>query len=185
VAEAIRERLIAPVDPESLCHEVVAMRKRLEDSRGKQDIKRGSGGQADIEFIVQFLQLKHAAQTPEILKTNVWEALDALRKAGLLSKTAHHELRASYDFQRSLESRLRMLHNRTAADLPEDAVDLLRLARGLHYDQGNPDEAVAALREDVNTFAQQTRSWFERLLRDEPDSGCDHDPKENAETRTS
>jgi glutamate-ammonia-ligase adenylyltransferase len=186
VADTIREQLCVPVDPELFCREAVTMRKRLEESRGKHDLKRGSGGQADIEFIVQFLQWIHATpQAPEVLKTNVWEALNSLRKAGILSKTAHHELRACYDFQRGLESRLRMLHNRSTVDLPEEAVDRLRLARGMHYDQPDPTEAVAALQRDILTFAQQTRSWFDRLLRVNQDSSQDHHPIENSETRTS
>jgi glutamate-ammonia-ligase adenylyltransferase len=185
VTDAIREQLCVPVDPELFRHEAVSMRKRLEESRGKRDLKRGSGGQADIEFIVQFLQWIHATpQAPEVLKTNVWDALNALWKAGILSKTAYQELRACYDFQRGLESRLRMLHNRSAADLPEEAVDRLRLARGLHYDQTDPAEAVAALQNDILTHAQQTRSWFDRLLRVEQGSSWNQKPNENAENRT-
>ena len=188
VTDAIREQLAAPVDGELFRHEALAMRKRLEASRGKRDIKRGLGGQADIEFIVQFLQWIHATpETPELLKTNVWDALDALRKAGFLCRTAHQELRASYDFQRGLEGRLRMLHNRNATDLPEDAGELLRLARGLHYNQANPDEAVQALNSDIIGFTQRTRAWFDRLLRvDQDQDATGRRPShENTETRTS
>ena len=39
------------------------MRRRLEASRGRHDLKRGFGGLADLEFIAQFLELALAARS--------------------------------------------------------------------------------------------------------------------------
>ena len=60
------------------------MRRKLEASRPRHHLKRGFGGVADIEFIVQYLQLVHAAQQPELLRPNLWDALDALRRHGII-----------------------------------------------------------------------------------------------------
>ncbi len=37
------------------------MRRKLEAARPRHDLKRGPGGLADLEFIVQYLLLVHAA----------------------------------------------------------------------------------------------------------------------------
>ncbi len=59
------------------------MRRKLEASRPRHDLKRGFGGLADLEFIVQYLQLVHAASHPEVLKPNFWDALSTLRRHGI------------------------------------------------------------------------------------------------------
>ena len=40
-----------------------AMRSKLEASRPRHDLKRGPGGLADLEFIVQYLLLVHAPRS--------------------------------------------------------------------------------------------------------------------------
>ncbi len=60
VAAAVERVLSLPVDRTELARAVVAMRRKLEDSRAPGDLKRGVGGLVDIEFIVQYLQLAHA-----------------------------------------------------------------------------------------------------------------------------
>ena len=47
VGDAIREILCAPVDPAEFAREVLAMRRRLEESHARNELKRGSGGLND------------------------------------------------------------------------------------------------------------------------------------------
>ena len=54
------------------------------ESRPPQRPETGIGGLADLEFIVQYLMLIHAANQPDLLRPNVWEALDALQRAAIL-----------------------------------------------------------------------------------------------------
>ncbi len=91
------------------------MRRKLEASHARTHLKRGFGGLADIEFLVQYLQLVHAAELPEILRPNLWDALDALRRVRLLDAEVHADLRDAYDFLRTVESRLRIVHNRSGS----------------------------------------------------------------------
>ena len=44
-----------------------------------QNLKRGPGGTVDIEFLVQMLQLQHAAEKPEVLVPGTLDAISALR----------------------------------------------------------------------------------------------------------
>src|SRR5206468_251299 len=89
--------------------EIRSMRERLEASRSERDLKRGFGGIVDVEFLVQLFQLKYAGSQPALRSANTWKALDALRTLGLLTADEHATLRASYDFLRGVESRLRIV----------------------------------------------------------------------------
>ncbi len=42
------------------------MRRKLEASRPRHDLKRGPGGLADLEFIVQYLLLVHAPRAARL-----------------------------------------------------------------------------------------------------------------------
>ena len=42
------------------------------------------GGIVDVEFVVQMFQLKYGRAQPRLRTKNTWEALDALRDAGVL-----------------------------------------------------------------------------------------------------
>ena len=163
VEAAIRPALSVSLDPADLAREVLAMRRKLEESRGPHDLKRGAGGLADIEFLVQYLQLVHADQ-PEVARPNLWEALDALLAAGHIDPEAHRDLREAYDFVRTVEGRLRIVHNRAAVDWPDSPEDLARLARRLNYDPQDLPDAVAAFRADASRFTTRTRALFEKYV---------------------
>src|ERR1700694_2585943 len=107
------------------------MRERMEASHGERDLKRGFGGIVDVEFLVQLFQLKYGRAVPAVRTPNTWAALESLRSTALLSKADHAILRASYDFLRLVESRLRIVHNRSLDELPEGKEDLEKLARRL------------------------------------------------------
>jgi glutamate-ammonia-ligase adenylyltransferase len=165
VSDAIRSLLSRPVDPEGLAREVLTMRRKLEGSRGPKDLKRGSGGLTDLEFIAQFLMLAHASRSSELLRTNLWDAFDALRAAGVLPAPVHQELVAAYDFLRTVEGRLRLIYNRPGADLPESPEDRLSLARRLNYGSTDAGEAVELFLRDAQRHALAARSAFESLVR--------------------
>ena len=82
VSETIRDVLCVPVDAPALAREVSLMRRKLEESFARNDLKRGAGGLTDIEFLVHYLQLVHAAAAPDVLRPNLWDALDVLRRVG-------------------------------------------------------------------------------------------------------
>jgi glutamate-ammonia-ligase adenylyltransferase len=69
--EAIRERVLRQRrDPLKLKQEVLEMRKKLHDAYPNKtelfDLKHDTGGMIDIEFLVQFLVLREAAQYPRL-----------------------------------------------------------------------------------------------------------------------
>ncbi|NQV86135.1 MAG: bifunctional [glutamate--ammonia ligase]-adenylyl-L-tyrosine phosphorylase/[glutamate--ammonia-ligase] adenylyltransferase [Woeseiaceae bacterium] len=111
--ERIRyETLSDRVHRDTLSDDVIAMRRRMRkelDSSNETlfDLKHGSGGIGDIEFLVQYMVLKEANSYPDIVfySDNIRQ-LDALIASGLLDTTAGKRLQ---DVYRSYRHRLHRL----------------------------------------------------------------------------
>ncbi|MFM9116201.1 MAG: bifunctional [glutamate--ammonia ligase]-adenylyl-L-tyrosine phosphorylase/[glutamate--ammonia-ligase] adenylyltransferase [Planctomycetota bacterium] len=148
---------IQPWQP-SYASNIRQVRKRLEESASKRNLKRAAGGMVDIEFIAQMLQLKHGAQKPQILVPGTIEALDALASAGIMSRSDAQSLADSYRFLRNIEARLRLMNTTARHDLPEEPLELNKLAFLLNVAGGE------WLRERCQEVMQQNRSQFDRFL---------------------
>jgi glutamate-ammonia-ligase adenylyltransferase len=137
---------------------ILSMRMRLESSRKVRDLKRGFGGLVDVEFLVQMLQLKYGRTQPGLRTPDTWQALAALRAAGLLSAEQEAALRSAYDFLLRVQSRLRIVHNRTLDEVPDAPDEIDKLARRLGFDSG--PRFLAQLEQHTT----QTRALFLQLL---------------------
>ncbi len=104
------------------------MRLKLEENATLRNIKRAAGGLMDIEFIVQMLQLKHAAAHPGILQPGLFEAIPALADAGLLARGDAEQLLESYRYLRGVEARLRLMNTTARHDLPASPLERDKLA---------------------------------------------------------
>jgi glutamate-ammonia-ligase adenylyltransferase len=144
--------------------EIQDMRERLEASRGERDVKRGFGGIVDVEFLVQLFQLKYGRALPALRTTNTRAALDAAHAAGLLSTEEHHQLRGAYDFLRLIQSRLRIVHNRSLDELPEGPEDLEKFARRLGWVPESGAGASARFLADLELHTSRTRQLFLMLM---------------------
>ncbi len=94
--------------PENFGEEIHYLRKRIERELAKEaeqrwNYKKGYGGLIEIEFTVQYLQLKWGKNLPQILHPNTLEALDELEAQQLLSTDFSRILREAYYFYRMLE----------------------------------------------------------------------------------
>ncbi len=147
--------------------EIMSMRGRVEASGSKRDLKRGFGGIIDIEFITQMFRLKYGRQVPALRQANTWLALDAMHKANLLNAEEHATLRSCYDFMRTVESRLRIFHNRSLDELPESAEDLEKLARRLGCEATPDQTAGQAFLRMLEVHTAQTRRLFNELFQRE------------------
>jgi len=98
---------------------------------GTRDIKTGPGGLRDVEFLVQGLQLRHAAEHPELVEGNTLRALARLQELGVLPEGEAAQLRADYIFLRRVEHCLQILEDRQIHAIPEDPAQLEALARRL------------------------------------------------------
>jgi glutamate-ammonia-ligase adenylyltransferase len=93
------------------------------------DVKTGLGGIRDIEFLVQGLQLLHAADTPGVLAGGTLAGLEALGGAGILPQDRAGQLAEDYLFLRRVEHFLQIHEDRQTHSLPRDPAKLDALAR--------------------------------------------------------
>jgi [glutamine synthetase] adenylyltransferase / [glutamine synthetase]-adenylyl-L-tyrosine phosphorylase len=93
--------------------DIIQMRERIQRELSKEtegyDVKLGPGGIEEIEFAVQFMQLKNCRQDKRLLVQGTLVALDRLRAAGIINIQTGDSLRAAYLFFRRLESFLRLI----------------------------------------------------------------------------
>jgi [glutamine synthetase] adenylyltransferase / [glutamine synthetase]-adenylyl-L-tyrosine phosphorylase len=173
VMAAVEQAVHGPGWRPELVDEILAMRERMEASRSERDLKRGFGGIVDVEFIVQLFQLKYGRELPVLGKGNTWAILDALLDGGFLSEDDYRVLRSGYDFLRLVESRQRIVHNRTTDELPESQEDIEKLARRLGYEPVLDGGAAGQFLAHLEEHTSQTRAIFLRLLEREKRSGSE------------
>jgi glutamate-ammonia-ligase adenylyltransferase len=145
--------------------EIRQMRRRLEETTTPGDLKRGYGGIVDVEFLVQMLQLKHGRRRPKLRQPNTIAALDELRRAGCLEPGDHEFFSSAYRTLRTIEGRLRLMNSTARDTLPEDPVELTKLAQLLSYPSGQ------ALLKHCRQLTEQTRRRFEMIFEREGGSG--------------
>ena len=97
------------------------------------DIKRGPGGIREIEFLAQALQLIRGGRDATLRERRLQPALRALVESRQIRPEDGEALIQAYRFLRKLENHLQMLRDAQTHALPEDALDRLRIARGLGY----------------------------------------------------
>jgi [glutamine synthetase] adenylyltransferase / [glutamine synthetase]-adenylyl-L-tyrosine phosphorylase len=108
--EKLRVRmLVEAVRRDGLRQEVAAMRERMRNELAAGtaalfDLKQGAGGIADIEFLVQYLVLQHAAGDPRLLRwPDNMRQIEDLRDNGLLPAADSVLLHEAYlDFRQRL-----------------------------------------------------------------------------------
>src|SRR5207244_3976577 len=130
----------------------------------ERNLKRRFGGIVDVEFLVQLFKLKFGRDLEALRTPNTWEALEALRAAGLLASEEHALLKAAYDFLRLVESRLRIVYHLSLDELPGKPEDLEKLARRLGCEAGPAGSAGGRFLAELERHTKQTRELFLRLL---------------------
>ena len=158
VMQAVHRAIVGQGWQPGYADEIRRMRQRLEETATRRNLKRGPGGTVDIEFAVQLLQLKHAADSPDVLQPGTLDAIAALHQAGCLSQDDSEYLSRSYRFLRSIEARLRLMNTAARHDLPSDETELGKLAYLLDY------PSVAALQQECDHFMQENRQRCQRLF---------------------
>jgi glutamate-ammonia-ligase adenylyltransferase len=100
-------------DPLALQNEVQEMRRKMHEAHpnasGLFDLKHDAGGIIDVEFIVQFLVLAHAAAHPELTRNSGNLALlKTAAEAGLIPGELAERCRKAYRAFRKLQHQLRL-----------------------------------------------------------------------------
>jgi glutamate-ammonia-ligase adenylyltransferase len=171
VAAAIEEGVCGLKWDPSIVDGILEMRQRLEESRGTRDLKRGSGGIVDVEFLIQLFQIKFGRKRPVLRQcTNTWLALASLREAQLLSDHEYDLLRSGFDFLRMVESRLRIVHNRSLDELPADRDEQEKLARRLGWESRDGRSAGERFMVSLERHTKEVRELFQIIMEREKGS---------------
>jgi glutamate-ammonia-ligase adenylyltransferase len=155
-------------DRAALARDVRSMRKRMEEELGKEDrtrynIKQGTGGLVDIEFLAQFLQLLNGPANKRVRVPGTYHALHALRREALLEPGDYAVLMRSYLFIRLLESRMRVVTNRSSHALSKNPRELHQLAKRAGY-QDNGEPAGEKLLREYERTRGEVRRVFEKIV---------------------
>jgi len=111
IEAGLRDILTRPRDPDALLRDIAAMRKRIEAEKPAKTIwsvKYLRGGLIDLEFLAQYLQLRHAHEDPSVLATGTQEAFTRLAAAGVLEAPLAAALIDATRFFRQLQGSLRL-----------------------------------------------------------------------------
>ncbi|OWY33759.1 bifunctional [glutamate--ammonia ligase]-adenylyl-L-tyrosine phosphorylase/[glutamate--ammonia-ligase] adenylyltransferase [Herbaspirillum aquaticum] len=112
--EALRERVLRqPRDVNKLEEEVMSMRRRMRDAHPNRsmmfDLKHDEGGMIDIEFMVQYLVLRHACDHPQLTGDIGNIALLKLAgQLGLIDALLAVEAANAYRLFRKLQHQIRL-----------------------------------------------------------------------------
>jgi glutamate-ammonia-ligase adenylyltransferase len=127
--ETLRERVLRlPREPEQLKREILAMRKKMHDAHPNRsplfDLKHDDGGMIDIEFMVQFLVLRHAAQYPQLTGDigNI-ALLKLCGELGLIDQVLAQRVADAYRIFRRLQHQIRLQGEVRARVGPERIAD--------------------------------------------------------------
>ncbi|MDB5773476.1 MAG: glnE [Burkholderia sp.] len=123
--EAIREKVLRqPRDEDKLAQEVLAMRRKMRDAHPNRtmlfDLKHDAGGMIDIEFIVQFLVLRHASTYPQLTADigNI-ALLKLCGDLGLIDAGLAQQVANAYRTFRKLQHKIRLQGQERARVEPE------------------------------------------------------------------
>ena len=114
------------------------------------NIKLGSGGIREVEFIAQAFQLIHGGRDLSLQQRPLLKVLATLSGQGYLPAAVVEELREAYEFLRYTEHALQAIDDRQTQMLPDNQTDRNRVAFIMGFD-------------DWETFHQQLLRWRDRV----------------------
>ena len=162
----IREVLTLPRDPDKLRADVASMRARIDQQHGTKDVwsvKYVRGGMIDIQFIAQYLTLRHAPEKPDILDQNTTGALAWLADSGFLDINVAKRLITAHKTWRRVQGFLRLT--------TEEAFDATKAPAGLKHQlvrtafpDALPNMTFDAAENDLREMAAGVKGDFDVIV---------------------
>lgn len=133
------------------------------------NIKLGSGGIREVEFIAQAFQLIHGGRDLSLQQRPLLKVLSTLEGQGYLPPAVVSELREGYEFLRYTEHAIQAIADRQTQMLPDSAEDQARIAFMLGF-------------ADWQAFHEKLMFWRSRVAWHFAQVIADPDEEEGAET---
>lgn len=171
LVEIVKSTLCRSRDASALVRDVADMRDRIGQHappKSVWDFKHLPGGLFDIDFVAQYLALRHAATRPDILDPHPAEMLRRMAAAGLIDRDDADRLRATRTLLSDVQSLLRL-----TLDGDEAAFDERRAPEGqqrlIAATEGATD--IAALRTRIESEASAVRAIYRRIIEEPARAG--------------
>ncbi len=148
VAAAIEGALASPRDPARLLEDVARRREAIAAGHPSQDpfdVQHVRGGLVDLESLAQYLRLRHAHESPEVLVGATASCFEALGAAGVIPEEEARFLAGAVRMQRTMQAMLRLTWSQGAP--VRDAPEPMRLKLATALECAGLDELDAKLRE--------------------------------------
>ncbi len=147
--------------------EIHELRLRMErelakEEEGDYNLKVGCGGLVDIEFVVQYLQLRYGREKPEVRSPHTLTALRQLASHEALPSERAELFEEAYLFYRAIETEMRGMKERATELFPSAGKAGERIAEVV----GVAD--YASLRKKYETFRQKVRQHYLETLEIKP-----------------
>lgn len=145
--------------------EMKSMIARQVELQGKEDdLKLGSGGIREIEFIAQAHQLIWGGRHPELQETSLNRVLGRLHELGFLPAEDLDSLRQAYTFLRNSEHAVQAEYDRQTHSLPVEEDGRLRLALALGF------EDFESYSQTLTDHRAKVTRIFDELIAARPDN---------------
>jgi glutamate-ammonia-ligase adenylyltransferase len=170
--ELAREVVYRPgVDP-GIVRAIRGMKGQIDRSlggkgEGRDNVKLGAGGIREIEFLVQALQLLYGGDDPWLRDGHSLKTIFRLTERGYLAPELGRTLSEDYVHLRTVEHRLQILHEFQTHTLPDDAVELGRLARRVGI-VGPPRRAAREFERRHRAVTRRVHRAFHEFFRERP-----------------
>ncbi len=168
LGDVIRQAVYGSTIDDDGRREIRRLRKRMEDELAREtadsyNIKSGRGGMVDVEFAVQYLQLRNGCRHPELRTTSTIIALKEIGTLGLVPESCADAMLSGYKFLRKLENRLRIIHDYSVNDLTGPTSYMNKLALRLGYDAKlrNPGAVLIC---DYEATTGKIRDCYDRIF---------------------
>ncbi len=146
-----------------LLDDVAAIKARIErdivgHEERERNVKLGAGGIREIEFVVQALQLLHAARHPFLQEPETLRTIRGLAELELLPNEDANRLETAYRFLRRVEHRLQIEEEQQTHTVPEEGEALEVLGQSLGFSKGS------ALLAELHRQMGRVRTIFKRVV---------------------
>lgn len=154
---------------EHALEEIRHLKRRIENEKSREtrnhlDFKYGRGGIADLEFLVQFLQILHGREEISLRTPSLDEAVTALSGVGVLSSEEALALHGAHRFQRHVENHYQLSEEWPSREISRESPQLIRLARSLAITGATPGETRKNFLAAWDEHAQIVRALVEKYF---------------------
>lgn len=125
-----------------------------------RNVKLGTGGIREIEFLVQTIQVLAGKQRPALLDRSTLGSLKRLAAKRLLLASERAALSAAYLFLRDVEHKLQMVHDLQTHALPDEAIELTRCAIRMGYEGSDRGALLKRFQADHVTHTKVVHDLF-------------------------